>query len=92
MFSTLIRNNPIIKGIEVDGVKHVISQYADDTVLFLAVDPISLKEIVQTFEAFSSISGLVINKQKTEFMPMRNHKVGMIRFNSTGLVLDKWPS
>ena len=33
-----IRNNPIIKGIEVDGVKHVISQYADDTVLFLAAD------------------------------------------------------
>ena len=86
-----IRNNPIIKGIEVDGVKHVISQYADDTVLFLAADPISLKEIVQTFETFSSISGLVINKQKTEFMPMRNHKVGMTDLIQLGLSWTNGP-
>ena len=92
MFSTLIiRNNPIIKGFEVHGVKHVISQYADDTVLFLAADPISLKEIVQTIETFSSISGLVINKQKTEFMPMRNHKVGMTDLTQLGLSWTNGP-
>ena len=40
-----IRNNQNIKGINVNGIKHVISLYADDTSLFLVGDATSLKNV-----------------------------------------------
>ena len=45
-----------------------LSQYADDTELFVEYSEITLKEIFITFENFEIISGLKINTDKTEIM------------------------
>ena len=70
-----IRNNENIKGIKISGFNHKICQYADDTALFLAAEPKTISTIFKVMKEFRSISGLRINKDKTEFMPMRSHTV-----------------
>ena len=79
-----IRNNKLIKGIEVNGIHHIISQYADDTSL-VAADPVSIKEILNVFEDFRSVSGLKLNKDKTVVMPMTEHTVGKQEIINLGL-------
>ena len=72
-----IRNNQNIKGINVNGIKHVISLYADDTSLFLVGDATPFKECLYIFKKFRLLSGLKMNFDKTEVMPMNgscNHR------------------
>jgi hypothetical protein len=59
------RNNPEIQGIEIDGKVYKVSQYADDTCLFLENEK-SLKTALKIFEIFSKCSGLQINMDKSE--------------------------
>ena len=58
-----IRNNDSIKGLWFSGSQIKISQYADDTCLFLR-DEISLKNILKLFDC----AGLWLNKSKTELL------------------------
>jgi exonuclease III len=60
-----IRSNPDIVGIIINGKEFKISQYADDTCLFLA-DQNSLKKVLQDFESFKNCSGLRVNMDKSE--------------------------
>ena len=72
-----IRNNNNIKGVNIDGVKHVISLYADDTTLFLLGDAVSFNECLSVFQQFKTVSGLKMNMEKTEVMPLNgscNHR------------------
>ena len=85
-----IRNNKLIKAIEVNGIHHIISQYADDTSL-VAADPVSIKEILNVFEDFRSVSGLKLNKDKTVVMPMTEHTVGKQEIINLGLNWSEGP-
>ena len=72
-----IRNNNNIKGVNIDGVKHVISLYAYDTTLFLHGDAVSFNECLSVFQQFKTVSGLKMNMEKTEVMPLNgscNHR------------------
>ena len=62
--STAIRGNPKIQGITVNNDNFKISQYADDTTLFLKNNEswIAVQELLRQYE---SISGLTINQSKT---------------------------
>ena len=62
-----IRNDNNIKGIKLgqSEIKQVL--YADDITLFLQ-DRESIERVQQTFEAFEKISGLKVNKEKTNFV------------------------
>ena len=60
-----IRNNPRIQGIEIDGKVYKVSQYADDTCLFIKNEQ-SLKTALMTFQMFAKCSGLSINMDKSE--------------------------
>jgi hypothetical protein len=60
-----IRKNPGIQGIKIDGIMYKISQYADDTCLYL-LDEKSLKNALSIFQKFSKCSGLNINMDKSE--------------------------
>ena len=60
-----IRSNPRIKGIEIDGKVYKVSQYADDTCLFLE-DELLLKTALMIFQKFANCSGLNINMDKSE--------------------------
>jgi exonuclease III len=60
-----IRKNPDIQGIKIDGIEFKISQYADDTCLYLQ-DEGSLENALLIFQKFSKCSGLNINMEKSE--------------------------
>ena len=60
-----IRSNPNIKGLNIYGRNHVINQLADDTTLFLS-DTDSVKYSLILLENFAKVSGLRINRDKTE--------------------------
>ena len=60
-----IRNYPCIKGIVIEGVEFKISQYADDTYLFLSNQD-SLQAVLKKNENFYTCSGLKVNMDKSE--------------------------
>ena len=65
-----IRNNPNIKGVNIDNENHIISQYADDTSLFITGGTQTLKIVLDIFKKFELESGLKINIDKTQVMPI----------------------
>jgi exonuclease III len=60
-----IRKNPQIRGIFIDQFECKISQYADDTCLYVA-DLHSIRNALLVFERFAKCSGLKINRDKSE--------------------------
>jgi hypothetical protein len=62
-----IRNNNSITGIKIAGVEFKISQYADDTVLYLN-DQHSLQVVLLMLDIFYKCSGLKMNRDKSEAM------------------------
>ena len=68
-----IKQSKILTGINVDRTNEVrISQYADDTVLFLNNSPTCLKGALQELKAFSEVSGLRLNIEKSSCMQIGN--------------------
>jgi exonuclease III len=78
MLAIQIRNNKSIQGLYNGTSFTKISQFADDTVFYLQNNPNEVKEVFKTLEVFSILSGLKINKEKTEILPL-----GPTSFNST---------
>ena len=64
-----IRSDTLIKGINVNNVEFKIGQLADDTTLFLS-NLQSLKQAIIKFNHFGAISGLRLNIDKTELVPL----------------------
>ena len=58
-----------IKGISINGLEYEISLMADDTTLFLS-NLESLELVVKQFDLFSKCSGLNLNINKTEIVPL----------------------
>ena len=65
MLASKIRQNPEIKGIEINGVEEIGVQYADDLWLILRYDQQILDTILMEFESFRHFSGLKTNFNKT---------------------------
>ena len=63
-----------LRGISVHGREHRISQFADDTTLFMKYNESNLRECMSILNNFFQISGLKINVEKTK----------AIRFGVTG--------
>ena len=66
ILSALVSQNSGIGGITIDGLEFKITQYADDTTLFLDGSLQSLQNALNTLELFGSLSGLKVNKDKTK--------------------------
>ena len=66
ILSTAIRNDEEIEGLTIHGREHKISQYADDTSLYLKDKEKCLSKALQALNWFYSISGLKINIKKTK--------------------------
>jgi hypothetical protein len=58
LLSLNIRSNPQIKGVLINEIEPLISQYADDTFLLLDGSELSLKETLNCFDIFHKVSGL----------------------------------
>ena len=89
-----IRNNKDIKGININKEEFKISQLADDTTLYLA-DISSLKNSLLLLERFAVCSGLCINKDKTEVIPLNiqnvdKHKLGISWQKGSFKMLGIW--
>ena len=63
-----IRVNKNIKGITLFGKEFKISQYADDTSLYIQPEEESLKECMKCLSDFEYVSGLKINIKKTKIV------------------------
>ena len=64
----LFRNNNDIKGIKIKKLEYRISQYADDTCIYLDGTTKSLKKTLDLLDQFSKYSGLKPNISKTQLM------------------------
>lgn len=91
ILSILIKQNNDIKGIFVHNKEHIISQYADDTLLAFDGSPKSLFEALETIDFYSSFSGLKINTSKTKIVWIGSKKFSDQVFHHTRWKLD-WGS
>ena len=61
----MIRNDENVKGIKINGKEYKLSQYADDTQLFLDGSELSLHSALSILKKYYYMSGLNINLEKT---------------------------
>ena len=61
-----IRSNVRIKGLRIHKKEHKLSQYADDTTLFLKHNEQNIRNCMRTLKEFEQISGLKVNTEKTK--------------------------
>ena len=69
-----IKSTSDIKGVLVNDMESLISQYADDTFLTLDGSERSLKATLECFEGFHEISGLKMNRSKTSAVWIGNKR------------------
>ena len=77
LLSHCIRECGDIRGIEIHGTEIAVSQYADDTTLFLEGSLFAIKRLMSILSWFKGISGLGINVDKTKAV-----KIGALRDRS----------
>lgn len=63
-----IKNNRSIKGILINNTEYLMSQYADDTSIILDGSEVSLRETLKELDEFYKLSGLKINRDKTQIV------------------------
>lgn len=73
LFANRVRERDDIKGIMINNTEVKISQYADDTTLFLD-DQLSVERIVTLLNEFREVSGLDINLRKSNIMWLGSFK------------------
>ena len=80
----MIKNNNNIKGIHIGGHEFKITQFADDTTLFLNGTQNCLQAALNTLELFGSFSGLKMNTSKTKviWIGRKKHTVEKLNVNS----------
>jgi hypothetical protein len=61
-----IRNDKIIKGININNVEHKLSQFADDTTMILDGSSASLNKSLEILSDFAQLSGFNVNFDKTK--------------------------
>ena len=81
ILSLLIKKNNDIKGIKLaDDVEALLSQFADDTSLFLDGTERCFKACVNSLEYFTELSGLKMNFEKTQIVWIGSTKNSDVRF------------
>lgn len=82
ILSIMIRKNKNIKGIKIAGMETVISQYADDTTLFLDGTEESLTNSLNILDQYYLLSGLKINELKTKIFWIGSKKYSPYRIKT----------
>ena len=80
VLSLMIRENQQIKGIKISEKEILLSQFADDTSLFLDGSEDSFREAINMLEKFTAISGLKMNVDKTQIVWIGSSKKSEIRY------------
>ena len=61
----MIRSDKVVNGIRINGKEIKLSQYADDTQVFLDGSEESMKQLMYILQTFYKMSGLKVNEEKT---------------------------
>ena len=77
MLYEMIQSNTMIKGIKIVQEEIKISQFADDTTIFMDGSESSLQQILNILEVFGSLSGLKMNMSKTKMVWIGKKKYSM---------------
>ena len=101
ILSHRLKQNPFVKGIVIEDLPILISQYADDTSLILDGSESSLKAAMSELKIFANISGLKVNIEKTQVVWIGSEKFskkilcphwklqwGITRFSLLGTIFD----
>ena len=83
LLAEAIRSNTNIEGLTIHQKEHKLSQYADDTTLFLKYSEKNIRSCMETLREFEIISGLKVNTEKTYVV-----KIGDERDNRINLCTD----
>ena len=83
ILAILVRNANDIKGINIDGVEYLISQYADDTRFMLDGSPKSLNNTLLILEYYANIPGLKLNYAKTKVIWIGSKRLSKDVFHHT---------
>ena len=67
-----IRNSKDIRGIKVDNEEIKLNLFADDLTAFLK-NNLSVKNFLKLIDEYGNCSGLKINHDKSEILPLGNH-------------------
>ena len=78
--SQSIKNNTLIKGLNIKGEERKLTTFADDTSLFLKASKTVLRKILGTLDKLEQASGLKINLGKTKAV-----WIGSMRFKDEGI-------
>ena len=70
ILSESIRSNENIQGIKIFQKEQKISQYADDTTLFIQPNEKTIRNCMLTLGEFEKVSGLRVNKEKTKVVKL----------------------
>jgi len=84
ILSLLIKNNHDIEGIIINDTEILVSAFADDTTLYLR-NVNSLKNAILILNNFQQYSGLAINLNKSELLPLGYYKYNPPDISGTGL-------
>ena len=76
----MLRNNGSIKGINLNNNENLLVQFADDTTICLDGSEQTFREAINTITRFARMSGLKINKQKTQCIFIGSLKNSNIRY------------
>ena len=79
----LIKSEKDIKGIKINNIEYLISQYADDTTFILDGSPTSFHATMLTLERYAELSGLKINYSKSSVVWVGSKKFSKEVFHHT---------
>ena len=74
LLGSLIRQNKYIIGLKVHDMEIKISQYADDTTIFLEPNELNIKRCMKVLDVFRDMSGLKINIEKCNIIRLGDFK------------------
>ena len=84
IMAQMIINNPRIKGISMYSTEHIITQFADDTGLFLEYEEHTLMAVMATFNSVEKLMGLKVSYDKSTI-----YRIGSLRDSNAQLYCTK---
>ena len=85
-----IRKEQKIKGINISDSTIKINSYADDTTLYLK-DATSLRTALDILFKFEKVSGLKVNREKSEVLPLGSFRLRPPNIDDTGIKYSQGP-
>ena len=80
ILAIMIKEDELIKGIQIGDTDHKITQFADDTQLLNSGDKISFERSISLLDKFGRVSGLLMNSDKTQAIWLGCKKKSNIKY------------